>query len=164
MVIGCGGSGKSTLSSILSDRLNLELISLDLHYWKPGWRETIPAEWAEIVRDLIARPNWVMDGNYGGTMDLRIARTDMIIFLHYPSWVCLFREIGRTLKYLGRVRPGMTAGCPTRISFEFWNYIWHYNKTRAPVILEKLKSIGPHQEAIILHSNREVRNWLKSIS
>lgn len=161
MVIGCGGSGKSTLSQRLAQLFNLELISLDRHYWHPGWKPTSPDEWEKVVRSLIQKPGWVMDGNYGGTIDMRLEVADMIIFLYYPSWTCLRREISRTIKYYGKVRPGMTEGCPTKISLKFWRYIWNYNKTRVPGILEKLKNLAQKQ-VHILHSDQEVRLFLAS--
>ena len=161
MVIGCGGSGKSTLSQRLAKLLSLELVNLDRYYWHPGWQPTASAEWEKIVEGLIQKPNWVMDGNYGGTMDLRLAAADMVIFLYYPTWICLSREIKRTIKYFGKVRPGMTPGCPTRISLEFWKYIWNYNKTRAPAILMKLKNLKGKQ-IHILHSDAEISLFLKS--
>ena len=40
MIIGSGGSGKSTFSSKLSEVLGLPLYHLDAYYWKPGWIAT----------------------------------------------------------------------------------------------------------------------------
>ncbi|WP_206064485.1 hypothetical protein [Neptunomonas sp. XY-337] len=40
MVVGSGGSGKSTLSVWLADELRLPVYHLDRLYWKPNWVKT----------------------------------------------------------------------------------------------------------------------------
>src|SRR2546422_11738342 len=45
LVIGTGGSGKSTVARRLAQRTGLPLIHLDAHYWRPGWQPTPPDEW-----------------------------------------------------------------------------------------------------------------------
>ena len=39
LVIGCGGSGKSTFSRILSEKIKLPVIHLDKLFWKEGCPE-----------------------------------------------------------------------------------------------------------------------------
>jgi len=94
-VVGSSGAGKSTLASQLAQRLNLPLYHLDAFYWKPGWTETPKQEWEAVHAELIARAAWVIDGNYGGTMDGRLAAADAIIFMNYPRMLCLWRPISR---------------------------------------------------------------------
>ncbi|MCB9036271.1 MAG: hypothetical protein H6557_06570 [Lewinellaceae bacterium] len=47
-------------------------LHLDQHYWKPDWEETDPEEWRATVQKLTDKPTWIIDGNYGGTIDIRI--------------------------------------------------------------------------------------------
>lgn len=64
-VIGCGGSGKTTLANALANRLGAPVIHIDSHYWKDreGERvESTPEEREARHRELIAQPRWVMDG------------------------------------------------------------------------------------------------------
>ncbi|HZD05610.1 MAG TPA: isopentenyl transferase family protein, partial [Longimicrobiales bacterium] len=68
MVIGPGGSGKTTLSLRIAEATGLPVIHLDSLYWREGWRPTPTPAWEEVVSDLVRRPSWVMDGNYGGTL------------------------------------------------------------------------------------------------
>ncbi|MFI6132271.1 hypothetical protein [Micromonospora sp. NPDC051141] len=37
LVVGSSGAGKSTVAGELARRLDLPLIHLDRHYWRPGW-------------------------------------------------------------------------------------------------------------------------------
>jgi adenylate kinase family enzyme len=90
-IIGCGGSGKTTVATRLGERTGLPVVLLDQHYWRSGWQETPREEWEALQRELCSRPSWwIMDGNYGGTMAMRLEAADTIIFLDYPTWACLW--------------------------------------------------------------------------
>jgi adenylate kinase family enzyme len=122
LVIGPPGAGKSTLASEIARRTGLPLIHLDRHYWRPGWVESDTARWEADAAALAGRERWVMDGNYSGTLALRLARADTAIWLDFPVWLCLFRILRRTLLYRGRVRPDMAEGCPERLNWAFLSY------------------------------------------
>jgi len=107
MIIGCCGSGKSTIARKLQKIIDLPLYHLDQYYWKPNWTETPKEEWEPIVKDLASKEKWIIDGNYGGTMDLRFERADVIVYMDIPTIKCLVRVIGRIWKYHGEVRPDM---------------------------------------------------------
>src|SRR5438034_11750677 len=81
LVIGSGGSGKTTFARRLAERTTLPLIHLDALYWRPGWDPTPADEWRARVEALANEPAWIMDGNYGGTLDIRLAASDTIVFL-----------------------------------------------------------------------------------
>ena len=160
VVVGSGGSGKSTLAAALARRLGLPLVHLDALYWHAGWRPTPADEWIERVRELVAAPRWVMDGNYGGTLDMRLERCDTVIFLDMPRWLCLWRVVERQLRYLGRTRPDMAPGCRERLSWEFVTWIWGYPATRREGILRRLAALRADQRAVVLRSPGAVRRFL----
>ena len=54
-IIGCGGAGKSTLSRILSEILNIRVYHLDKLKWKSGWVSTPKDEWNYLVKDLVSK-------------------------------------------------------------------------------------------------------------
>ena len=161
LVIGCGGSGKSTLARGIHEKTGLELISLDKEYWHAGWVETPPDKWKVKVKELITGENWVMDGNYGGTMDIRIKAADTIIFLDRPTNVLLWRTIKRSLTGLGKVRQDMPDGCPERLQWSFIQYVKNYNKTRRPAILKKLQKIENEKSVVILRNDQECSTFLR---
>lgn len=104
LVIGCGGAGKSTFARQLGARLQLPVIHLDAHYWRPGWVEPSKSEWATTVDGLLAGEAWVMDGNYGGTLPTRLAVCDCVVFIDLPRWLCIWRVLRRALRYRGETR------------------------------------------------------------
>jgi adenylate kinase family enzyme len=138
LLIGSGGAGKSTLARDIAKRLDLPLIHLDALYWKPGWVETSPDEWRDTVASLLQREAWVMDGNFGGTLDQRLAACDTVIFLDLPPMVCLWRVIKRRMRYRGESRPDMRPGCPERLDVDFVLWIASYRLRRRGAVLKKL--------------------------
>lgn len=163
MVIGCGGAGKSTFSKNLGAILGFEVIHLDQHYWKPNWVESSSEEWKKKVEQLSGKPSWIIDGNYGGTMDLRLARADTIIFLDYSTIKCLWRITKRILRYWGRSRPDMSEGCNERFDWIFYHYVATYNKTRRPGLLKKLDQFKNEKQVLILRNDRETSNFLEKL-
>jgi len=164
LIIGSGGAGKSTFSTKLGVCLDLPVIHLDTLYWRPGWVDTPPEEWAKVVAAEIARPRWIMDGNYGGTMEMRLAACDTVIFLHLSPWICLRRALYRRWKYRRVSRPDMNPGCPEQIDLEFLKWIWNYPATKAPKILEMLERLKPTKTVVVLRSPREIDDFLVRLS
>ena len=130
LLIGPGGAGKSTLARRLAERLALPLIHLDALYWRPGWVETPKDAWQARVSDLLQAEAWVMDGNYGGTLDLRLAACDTAILLDLPPWQCLWRVVRRRMRHRGTARQDMTPGCPERLDagFLLWIATWRLRR------------------------------------
>ena len=164
LILGCCGAGKSTFARALAERTGLPLISLDRHYWQPEWRKTPVAEWTRTVAELAARPHWIMDGNYAGTLDLRLARADTIVFLDYPTLTCLGRVTRRTLRHYGRTRPDMAPGCAERFDGPFFRYVATFNRTRRPALLNKLAAAGSDTRVYTPRNDREARRLLTELS
>jgi adenylate kinase family enzyme len=164
LVIGSGGAGKSTFAKELGKILDIEVIHLDSLYWNPGWVETPKAEWKAVVEGVVAQDSWIMDGNYSGTLDLRFAACDTVVFLDIDRLTCLWRVIKRAVKYWGRSRPDMAQGCPERLSLEFILWIWNYKKRTHPKIVSRLEENSQGKEIIWLRSGAEVERFLAGIS
>lgn len=164
MIIGCGGSGKSTFAQKLHALSGIRLIHLDKHFWKPNWVESDKVEWQEKVEELSDAESWIIDGNYGGTMDIRFNKADIVIFLDRSRWLCLYRVIKRVVINYGRRRKDMAEGCKERFSWAFMKYVYQYNETRKPRIIDKLNQLKDTKEVIILNNNREVKNYLKRLN
>ncbi|MDQ2079063.1 adenylate kinase [Xanthobacteraceae bacterium Astr-EGSB] len=138
LVLGCAGAGKTVFARRLAQSTGLPLVTLDQEYWQPGWVEPDKPHWVAKVETLIAAPRWIMDGTYLGTLPLRLARADTVIFLDLPRWVCLWRAITRILRNFGRTRDDMAPGCPERFDWKFLTYIWSFPSTHRPRVVEAL--------------------------
>ena len=161
LVIGSGGAGKSTFAVALGNQLGLPVIHLDAHFWRPGWVESPKPEWRERVAQLLARDAWVMDGNYSGTMDQRLAACDTVIFLDLPSLVCVWRVIKRVFRYAGKSRPDMAPGCREQFSWKFLWWVWTYRSRRRPQVLQRLAALPVTTRVEILESVHDVKAFLE---
>ena len=162
-IIGCGGAGKSTLARKMGEKLGLRVHHLDRLYWRADWQKTALEQWKLIHDNLCTESEWILDGNYSSTMDVRLKACDTVIFIDFPRQLCLYRVLKRFLKYRGRSRPDMTLGCAERVTKEFLIYIWMYPKARRPGILKKLENMKPEKSVYILTSPQEVRDFLAEL-
>ena len=162
-IIGCGGAGKSTLARKMGEKLGLPIHHLDRLYWCAGWKERVLNEWKLLHDNLCNEAEWILDGNYSSTMDVRLKACDTVIYLDFPRHLCLYRVLKRFFKYRGRSRPDITLGCPERLSKDFLRYIWMYPKARRPGILKKLEKIKAEKSVYILTSSREVSDFLAGL-
>lgn len=160
LVIGSCGSGKSAFSRRLAEIIQLPLIHLDSHYWRPGWIEPTKDVWREQVVELLKGERWIIDGNYSGTMDMRLAACDTVLFLDLPRHVCTWRVLKRAARYRGRTRPDLAEGCPEKIDLAFLKWTWSYPTRSRPKVLGRLKRVEHTVEIITFRTAREVDRFL----
>jgi adenylate kinase family enzyme len=162
-IVGPSGSGKSTLARQLGEGLALPVIHLDAHFWSAGWVEAAEAQWRETVGSLVMGEQWIIDGNYSSTMDLRLPRAETIIFLDFPRWLCLLRVLRRWLAYYGDTRPDLPDGCPEKVDFEFLRWIWDYPQRSRPHTVALLQRLEQEKQIIRLQSPGAVRVFLQLV-
>jgi adenylate kinase family enzyme len=170
-VIGCCGAGKTELSLALGARLGVPVIHLDQLSRDRGWAQ-IPNEVFARRQEAALAPdgNWIADGNYNSTMLLRLRRADTIVFLDFPTPLCLYRVVARRIRYRGRTRPDMAPDCPERffdVEFpKFLHYVATFRSKQRPRILGKLAElaeVGGQRRVITLTSPSEAAQFLESL-
>lgn len=163
LLIGSGSSGKSTLAHELGARLGIDVHHLDALLWKPNWTPATRQEQIAIQSELIERDSWIIDGNYGGTLDLRVDAADTVVFLDLPRTVCTYRVLKRMLKYRGKTRPDMGPDCEERFDPKFLKWVWGYPKSQRPDVLNLLQSVPAEKQVIMLDSQKQVRDFLTRV-
>ena len=160
LVIGSGGSGKSTVAAKLGELLNREVNHLDKFFWSSGWVEPPRDEWIKTVTELSDRDSWIMDGNYSGTLELRLQKADTIVFLDLPRVLCMWRIVKRFFLYRNGTRPDMAEGCRENLNLEFVEWVWNYPRRSRPKVVKLLQQHADGKQIFWLRSRSDVKRFL----
>ena len=157
IIIGCPGSGKSTFARKLQSVTGLPLHHLDLIYWKSD-RTIVPREeFLEKLHQIMAQEQWIIDGNYASTMEMRMQACDTVIFLDYPPELCLSGAQERK----GKTRPDLPWVESNDLDdSEFMEYIRKFHELNRPTILSLLEKYSD-KEIIIFHSREDAEIFLQ---
>ena len=161
-LFGCPGSGKSTLGKELSKILKLQVYHLDNIYWKPNWINISKEEFDEKLSELLELENYIIEGNYNRTLDLRLEKCDLAIFLDFNRITCLISVIKRYFMYKNKTRDDITVGCDEALDKEFISYVWNFNKLHRKKYYEKLRNLN--KPFLVLKNRREVKRFLRKIN
>lgn len=102
-VVGCSGSGKSTVARKLADILGVPCVELDAIHWRSGWVEEEPDVFVDRVREATRGDAWVIDGNYQskvGTLVWELA--ELVVWVNPPRWRVMVQVTLRTLRRAAR--------------------------------------------------------------
>ncbi len=162
-VVGPCGAGKSTFALALARTAGLPVFHMDRLHWKPGWVESPREVLVGQLEKIVAGERWIIEGNYLGTMHLRLGRADTVIFLDYPPRIYRWRILKRVITGWGRTRPDMTEGCPERFDAEFFRYVWRFDRDKRPGVLEMIAGLRLGQALHTFRHPREARDFLASL-
>jgi adenylate kinase family enzyme len=163
MVVGPPGAGKSTFARRLAAKVALPLIHLDFHYWHSGWQPSDLSEWRERVTTLATATEWIMEGNYSNTFDLRMPRADTLIWLDHGRFRCMRRVLTRIIKDYGRTRPELPDECPEQFDAEFLRFVWDFPTDYRPRIVDGIEKFGSHLRIFHFRGDRDAGDFLERI-
>ncbi len=159
MIIGCPGSGKSTFSRTLHQKTGIPLFHLDMLYWNPDRTTVEKAVFRKRLSDTINKNEWIIDGNYGSTIELRLQACDTVFFLDLPPDVCLKGIRERK----GKPRSDMPwTENEDEEDAEFIEFIEDFALKSRPGIIELLEKYS-HKDIYILKSRDEADAFLNRL-
>ena len=157
IIIGCPGSGKSTFSRALHKETKLPLYHLDMLYWNSD-RTTVSKEiFRERLQSVLVLDKWIIDGNYGSTIEMRLEECDTVFFLDYPLEVC----IDGVRQRKGTVRTDM-PWVETEDDEEFLQFIRDFEAQSKPKIIELLSKYTD-KNIIIFKSREDADGYLENL-
>jgi adenylate kinase family enzyme len=159
-IIGPAGAGKSTLAREIGDITQIEVVHLDMLFWKPGWVEMSREAWISTQQELVQGKEWIIDGHFQSTIDIRLNAAGCVIFLDMSRLLCLWRVIKRHVMYFKRSRPDLPKECPEKITWQYLVKIWNFPKKERAILIEKLRRISDEKQIIWLTSPRDVYRFL----
>ena len=150
-VIGCPGSGKSSFARALHAKTGIPLYYLDMMFWNHDKTTVDRSVFLERLGAVMDADEWIIDGNYASTMELRLAACDTVFFLDYPTQVCLAGIRARR----GTERPDM-PWVETEEDPELTKCVESFPREQRPLVYDLLKKYG--EKNIYIFKSREEAN------
>lgn len=161
-IVGCAGSGKTTLAFKLKEKLNIPAYHLDDYHWLPGWKRVDFYSFDAAHDALCDLEEWIIEGSYIRNFPYRAIKADVIIFLDVPRYKCIWHVVKRAIIHHGKVLPGSPPGCKQRLwgseFIEFLQWIWHFNRRFRRLILSILDELKDCKQIYIVKSYKELKD------
>lgn len=155
IIIGCPGSGKSTFARKLSAATHLPLHHLDMLYWNSDRTTVERSVFDRRLKAVIDESEWIIDGNYARTMEMRMKECDTVFFLDYPTEVCIKGIEERR----GKHRSDMPWVEATEVDEEFVAFVSSFNTESRPKVVALLEKYAS-KDIIVFHSRAEAEEYL----
>ena len=158
LIIGCPGSGKSTFARELQAVTGLPLCHLDLLYWNAD-RTTVPkVVFLQRLKETLRQEHWIIDGNYSKTLELRLQHCDTVLFLDYPTEVCLSGIASR----IGKSRPDM-PWTEEKADLELLELVRCYPERERQAVLALLDRYAGEKNIITFRTREDTGNYLAGL-
>lgn len=156
IVIGCPGAGKSTFARRLKKKTGLPLYHLDMLWHKPD-RTTVSRDtFDRRLKEIISTGQWILDGNYGRTLELRFQSCDTVFLLDFPAETCLAGAESR----IGKPREDM-PWVETESDEEFRQWILDFPQNEMPAVYELIDRYRREKSMFIFRSREDIENYLE---
>ncbi|MBQ4604955.1 MAG: adenylate kinase [Clostridia bacterium] len=158
IVIGCPGSGKTTFAEKLNKLTGLPLYYLDAIWHKPDKTHIPREEFDQRISEIFATPEWIIDGNYNRTIEMRLRECDTVFLFDLPTEVCLQGATER----IGKGRYDL-PWLEKELDPEFEEFIKDFPKTSLPQIYELIEKYKKEKHIIIFKSRKEADNYINNM-
>ena len=157
IVIGSPGAGKSVFSKKLKSITNIPLYHLDMLYHKVDGTHISKEELEEKLKEIFKKDNWIIDGNYQRTIEMRLKECDTVFLLDIPTEDCIAGAESR----VGKKREDM-PWIEEQIDERFKQSIIDFSNEKLPQIYELLNKYKNHINIVIFKSREEIDNYINS--
>lgn len=158
IVIGCPGSGKTTFAEKLNKCTNLPLYYLDAIWHKSDKTHISRESFDEKISEIFEMQEWIIDGNYNRTIEMRLQQCDTVFLFDLPAEVCLQGATER----LGKGRYDM-PWIEKELDPEFEGFIKDFAKTSLPEIYELIDKYKENRNIFVFKSREEADEYLKNM-
>ena len=155
IVIGCPGSGKTTFAEKLNKRTGLPLFHLDAIWHKPDRTHVSREEYDERLAEILELEEWIIDGNYSRTLEVRMQASDTIFLFDLPTEVCIQGATDR----LGKARYDV-PWIDTELDPQFKKEMEEFPEKTLPRIYELLEKYKENRQVVIFKSRTQAEEYL----
>jgi adenylate kinase family enzyme len=150
-IVGNSGAGKSTLAGRLGERLRIEVHSVDMIYWLPGWELRDHESYKNLHSKWLDSDAWIIEGvGYWREMERRMSESDSVIFLDVPVDLCKVRAEIRIQEEKKSPNPHITSGCIYRnVKERQMKVIEHFHSDLRPRIQDYLSGLERNKVIVL---------------
>ena len=159
IVIGCPGSGKTTFSIKLNKVTGLPLYHLDAIWHKPDKTHIPREEFDERIKEIFSTPEWIIDGNYSRTIEMRMKECDTVFLFDLPTEVCIQGATDR----IGKERYDM-PWLETELDPEFEAFIREFPETTLPKIYSLIEKYKEDKTVVIFKSREDADEYIRNLA
>ena len=158
IVIGCPGSGKTTFAERLNIITGLPLYYLDAIWHKPDKTHISRENFDKSISAILNTAEWIIDGNYSRTLEIRLQQCDTVFLFDLPTEVCIQGATDR----LGKGRYDI-PWIDKELTPSFKQSIQDFPRNSLPRIYELIEKYSKNRQIIVFKSREDVDVFLKSI-
>lgn len=158
LILGGPGSGKSILSYNLGKKLNIPVYHLDdIHIQHNNDKSGKEKRNKEIIK-ILKNNKWIMDGNYRSTLDKRIEKCNIVIFLDYPISKLICSIISRFIKHHFKIKKEIISG-NNKLNLEIIKLAYKWKKEKRGEIINVLTNTN--KKIYMFKSRKQLNYWYK---
>ena len=158
IIIGCPGSGKTTFAEKLQKCTGLPLYYLDAIWHKPDKTHISREDFDDRIQEIFATSQWIIDGNYNRTIEMRLKECDTVFLFDLPTEACIQGARDRVGK--GRYDlPWMETG----VDPIFEEFIKEFSTKSLPKIYSLLDKYKAEKNVVIFKSREETDEFLENL-
>ena len=154
-ILGGSGSGKSTFAIKLSAVTGLPLYHLDNLFWNKDKTHVSREVFDRRLDVILSYDRFIIDGEYGRTVEKRIAASDTLFFFDIP----LEDRLSGAAARVGKTHPDL-PWTEEELDPEFEKWIRDYDTAQRPITLSLLEKYK-EKDIIIFKSRAESDEYIR---
>lgn len=137
-IFGRPGSGKSTFALKLHKETNLPIYHLDKYFYQENWIPRDYQEFLNIQQEIVNKDCWIVDGNSLQSLEMRYAKSEIVLYFNFSRWLCIFRLLKRYFIKDKDIKD-RAQGCKENIRWDLIKYLWTFEYRKNNRLINQIK-------------------------
>lgn len=170
LVIGRSGAGKSTLCRKLAAQTSWPLLALDRLWHASDYSAQAKVAFVAAQREFMAtHTDWLIDGNYTSTLELRLAQAELVVWVRCSALTALRRVLWRSWRFAKdpSTRPDMAPGFRERFDREYLAFLWYvvsFSRREQRELRPMLAQLRADQQLVVVRTNRQKQRVIAQLA